>query len=140
MFAIDARFEPWSTFDSDFAFHGYNSTPGENVLTDRLRIGGGIELIPSPLDRDAPLLARTAYRFGGYFDQGYVAPRQHSLSTIALTGGISLPTIRPGTYFDLGVELGTRGTTQEGLVRDLFIKGTATLNFGERWFVRRQFG
>lgn len=139
MFAIDARFEPWTAFESDFAFQGYRPGAGDNILTDRLRLGGGVELIPSPMDRDAPLLARTAYRLGAYFDQGYVAPRGHHLSTIALTGGLSLPTIRPGTYLDLGLELGTRGTTQEGLVRDLFIRGTATINFGERWFIRRQF-
>lgn len=138
--AADVRFEPWTSFDSDFAFPGFNPTTGASDLRDRLRVGGGVEFTPAGLDRNAPYLARAAYRFGGYFDGGYLQTQGENISTAALTGGVSLPGILPGARFDLGLETGTRGTTTGGLVQDLFFRGTATINFGERWFVRRQFG
>lgn len=138
--AADVRYEPWTSFESDFSFTGYDPTTGEHALQDRLRIGGGFQYIPAGTDRNAPLMARTAYRLGSYFDRGYVSPHGMGISTMALTGGLSLPALAPGTRFDLGFEVGTRGTTDSGLVRDLFFKGTATINFSERWFIRRQFG
>ena len=61
------------------------------------------------------------------------------VTTFALTGGVSLPNRLTGARFDLGLELGTRGSTEGVLVRDTFLKGTLTLNFGERWFIRRRF-
>jgi hypothetical protein len=140
LMALDGRFEPWSTLDSDLAFTGYDPTTGQNNLHDRIRVGGGLQFLPAGTERDAQFLSRTAYRLGAYFDRGYVAPNDHSVSTMALTGGMSMPSRLGATRFDLGFEVGTRGTTNHGLVRDLFLKGTATINFGERWFIRRQFG
>jgi len=57
---------------------------------------------------------------------------------MAVTGGLSLPSLFPGTHLDLNVEVGTRGTTDQDLVRDLFYGVSATLSIGERWFVRRK--
>ena len=61
------------------------------------------------------------------------------MSTYAVTGGVSVPNRLTGSRIDLGFEVGTRGSTEGVLVRDTFVKGTFTLNFGERWFVRRRF-
>lgn len=137
--AADVLVEPWSTFESDMTFVGY-VPGGANELRDRLRLAAGLQFLPAGDDRNAPYLARTAYRLGAYLDQGHVAPAGRDVTTLALTGGVSLPGFLPGARFDLGLEVGTRGTTEAGLVRDLFLKGTATINFGERWFIRRQFG
>lgn len=138
--AADVLYEPWSAFESDFAFGGYAPDGAVDDLRDRLRVGGGLEFLPAGTDRSAGYLARAAYRFGGYLDQAFYAPAGEGVTTLALTGGISLPGLLPGARFDLGLETGTRGTIDAGLVRDLFIKGTATINFGERWFIRRQLG
>ncbi len=142
--AADATYEPWSAFESTLALGGFAPAAGGEAavddLRDRLRLGGGFQFVPGGVDRTAGYFARTAYRLGGYYDRAFYAPGGEPLSTLAVTGGLSLPAVRPGTRFDLGFEAGTRGTTEAGLVRDLFIKATATINFGERWFVRRRFG
>lgn len=141
--AADVRYEPWSDFESDFAFGGFDPAADLNQLRDRVRVGGGFQVIPAGTDRLAPYFARTAYRLGGYYDRAYFeagTADPTTISTLALTGGLSLPALIPTARFDLGFEVGTRGTTERGLVRDLFIKGSATINFGERWFQRRQLG
>jgi hypothetical protein len=136
--AADVSYEPWSDFESDFTYGGY--APGTEALRDRFRVGGGVQVTPAGVDRNAGYLARTTYRLGGYYDRAFYAPADRDIGTVAMTGGLSLPGLAPGARFDLGFEAGTRGTTDAGLVRDLFIRGTATLNFGERWFLRRRFG
>ena len=148
--AADVRYEPWSQFDSDFAFGGF-APEGEDRLRDRFRVGGGFQFLPAGNDRSRAYFARTAYRLGAYYDQAYFDAAalsadgtptgpEASITTLALTGGLSLPAVLPTARFDLGFEIGTRGTTDQGLVRDLFIKASATINFGERWFRERRLG
>jgi hypothetical protein len=144
--AADVRYEPWSQFESDFAFGGFDADAGIDQLRDRLRVGGGFQFLPAGNNRLRPYFARTAYRLGGYYDRAYFDASGlddgvgESITTLALTGGVSLPAVLPTARFDLGFEIGTRGTTEQGLVRDLFIKGSATINFGERWFRQRRLG
>lgn len=139
-FTADALYEPWSSFESDYAFGGFDQDLGINELKDRIRLSGGFQVIPAGNNRFAGYFARTAYRLGVYRESAYFAPAGNTLNTIAVTAGISLPMTIPLARFDLGVEAGMRGSTDDILVRDLFIRGTATINFGERWFIRRRLG
>ena len=132
---VDALYEPWSGFESTLAVGGFDAATGLDALRDRLRVGGGVE-VSGGAQRDA---ARTAFRLGGYAERGLYAPDGRDVATYAVTGGVSVPNRLTGTRIDLGVELGTRGSTEGVLVQDTFVKGTLTLNFGERWFVRRRF-
>ena len=141
---VDGLYEPWSSFDADFVLPGFSVATG-SALRDRFRIGGGLEIVPSAGRRQAAYFARTAYRLGGYAERSLVEAGGTGINTVALTGGFSLPALVPTARFDIGGEIGIRGTDalsddgQASLVRDLFFKATATINFGERWFVRRQF-
>ena len=137
--ALDASYEPWSGFESSLPVGGYDPGTGLDLLSDRFRVGGGVEITPAGRDRRAPALQRSSYRIGGYAERGLYAPAGEDVTTLALTGGVSVPNRLTGARFDLGLEVGTRGSAEGVLVRDTFFKGTLTLNFGERWFVRRRF-
>ncbi len=137
-FVADARYEPWSSFSSDLALPGYSPGAGSR-FQDRLRLSAGVEVLPAGADLLDPYFRRVAYRLGFYFDQAYVTPVEGvDLNTLALTGGFSLPSVFAGTRLDINLEAGTRGTTDHNLVRDVFFGLTATLNVGERWFVKRK--
>ena len=137
--ALDGLYEPWSGFESTLPMGGFDPAAGLDVLQDRVRVGGGVEVTPAGFQRRAGLLRRTSYRLGGYAERGLYAPTDRDVTTLALTGGLSIPNPLTGARFDLGVEVGTRGSTEGVLVRDTFLKGTLTVNFGERWFIRRRF-
>ena len=135
---LNARYEPWSQFESDFVLPGYTPN-GPSLFEDRLRVSGGLEVIPAGDDLLETYLKRVAYRLGAYYDQSYVTPDADlSLRTIAVTGGFGLPTLFPGTHLDINFEVGTRGTAERGFVRDTFVGFSATLNIGERWFRERK--
>ena len=138
LLAADAVYEPWAAFESTLAVGGFDSAAGVDQLRDRLRVGGGFEIVPAGRNRNAPLLSRSSYRIGAYRENGLYAPTGSAVSTTAITGGISMPNRISGARVDFGFEVGTRGSTDGLLVKDVFLRGTATFNFGERWFVRRR--
>ena len=137
--SVEGLYEPWSGFESALPLGGFDPATGLDLLNDRWRVGGGVELTPAGRDPRASALRRASYRVGAYTENGLYGPDGETVSTYALTGGLSVPNRFTGARFDLGVEVGTRGSTEGVLVRDTFFKGTFTINFGERWFVRRQF-
>ncbi len=132
-------YNPWSDFESTLAIPGYN--PGESsFLDDRSRFSMGASFIASnnPLDS---YFKRVGYRLGFYTDSGYInLGNSQDLNSVAVTGGISLPTLFPGTRIDINVELGRRGSTNQNLVKETFFKFHVNVNIGERWFERRKLG
>ena len=144
-FVLDGSFDPWSTFSSDFSAGTGTTEPtrfpvgGTGTLVDRWRLSTGAEVVPAGEDELAGYFAQAAYRFGGYVEQMYVRPdRQTPLYEFAITAGVSLPTSLSGTRIDVNTVAGTRGTSSDALVRDLFVGGSLHVNFGERWFQRRK--
>jgi hypothetical protein len=136
----DGRYEPWSGAENDFD----TALPSFSDLRDRARASAGVELLPAGENRNESFFERTAYRLGGYYEQTYIgaatlpAGAAGGVDVMAATGGFSLPTPLYGTRIDVGFEVGTRGTTDDGLVRDLFYGISLNVNFGERWFQRRK--
>lgn len=127
------KYEPWTDFDSDFSFPAVEGD--ERFLSDRMRVGGGVEFLPAGSDQLAPYLSRVAYRLGFYYDRSYISPRpDEDIRTMAVTGGFSFPTQMSGTRLDINMEVGTRGNTDFGLVQDVFYRLSANVNIGERWF------
>ncbi len=138
-FVADYTLEPWSSFDSELSIPGF--IPGESsFLDDRSRFSMGASFLPSgnPLD---PYFKRVGFRLGFYTDTGYIKLSDNQeLNTVALTGGISMPTLFPGTRIDLNLEVGRRGSTNQNLVKESFFKFHLNVNIGERWFERRKLG
>ncbi|NND73059.1 MAG: hypothetical protein HKN43_15910 [Rhodothermales bacterium] len=136
----DLVYQPWTNFESQTSLPGY--TPGSTVgLRDRIRLSAGAEVLPAGRDVFAPYWERVAYRLGFFYDQGYISPDGvNDVNTIGITAGLSVPMGVPGTRVDITTEVGRRGQTQNGLVRDTFFKFGLNLNIGERWFVKRKLG
>jgi hypothetical protein len=134
-FVADAQYEPWSRFESTFAA----ASPLNPVYNDRVRISAGAEMVPAGQDLFASFWGRAAYRIGFYTDRSYVDPFDGAnIQTSAVTAGFGLPALFSGTYLDINFEVGRRGTTDLGLVRDTFLRVAANVNIGERWFDRRR--
>ncbi len=140
---LDGSYAPWSELESSFdgSAVGPSAFPvgGSDMMTDRFRMSGGFEYLPAGEEGLAPFFARTGYRLGGYFERSYVSPVDgHNINVMAATAGISLPTLLSGTRIDLNLEVGTRGTTSQNLVRDTFYGISLNVNIGERWFRERK--
>ena len=134
---FDVRYEPWTNFESDIALVGH--APG--ALYDRTRISGGVEFLPAGRSVQEPYLERLAYRLGAYTDVSYLSPVEGERITIqAITAGLSIPTLFGGTRLDLNLHVGRRGSASGILILERFVLVSATLNIGERWFLKRRLG
>ncbi len=137
---LDGRFEPWSNFSGTIDLPGYSPSTGGNIR-NRTRISVGTEWVPAGKDALAGYGARIGYRFGLFYDESYISPSATTtINAIGATVGFSFPTLLPGTRVDLNTEVGKRGTTDNGLVRDVFLKIGLNVNVGERWFLKRKLG
>jgi len=136
----DWLYEPWGSFNSDIPLGGYIPN-GANNLNDRNRISAGIQYTPSGSDFEPGYLSRVSYRLGIYRERTHFQPDvSNKIATSAVVAGIGLPSLFGGTSVDLNGEFGRRGLKQGILVQDLFFRLTLTINFGERWFVKRRLG
>ncbi len=136
----DASYEGWSSFESDFDLPGY-SAASNSSFDNRLRLSAGAEFWPAGGRPFANYGTRIAYRLGVYSDQSYVSPDEDEpIRSLGITGGLSIPSLIPGTNIDLNIDIGHRGTTSNGLVRDRYIRFNLNINFGDRWFDRRPLG
>ena len=135
-FSAGGRYEPWTDFRSNLSFPGIEAGSTE-TLSDYLQLGAGVEFIPAGTDLLAPYLTRIGYRIGFYYDRSYVSPEPDvDITTAALSAGLSLPTMLSGTRLDINMEVGRRGSTEQGLVEDMYYRLSANVNIGERWFLK----
>ncbi len=136
----DVELEKWSNFKSDFEFPGLSES-GKTVASDRVRASAGAEFWPAARRPFAPWSSRIAYRLGFYTEQSYIAPIDgENIRSIGVTGGLSIPSLIPGTTIDFNLDVGQRGTTSNGLIQDRYVRFGLNLNFGERWFERPPLG
>ncbi|MDD5361678.1 MAG: hypothetical protein PHN88_06070 [Ignavibacteria bacterium] len=123
----DILFQKWSKFTNPESPANY---------ADNFRYGIGFEVLPAPkIDKTA--WESLTYRFGFSYDKSYYKINGEYVNGYALNFGIGIP-INNENAADLGFEIGTRGKTDNGLVKDKYIKVSLGLNFGEFWFIRQK--
>lgn len=136
----DLTWEEWTSLESDFALPGVPLN-AENTLSDRLRLSSGVEFWPGSGRPFASYATMIAYRLGVYSDRSYASPlADETIRSVGITGGLSLPSLIPGTTIDLNIDVGQRGQTGNGLVKDRYLRFGLNINFGERWFDRLPLG
>ncbi len=102
-------------------------------LSNSYRAGLGIEILPS---QDAiSLFERLAYRLGGFYEKNYYTVAGNDINTWGIRAGLNIP-ISQYNSIDIGINYSQRGKTDNGLVKDQLLNFTASVNFGELWFIR----
>lgn len=100
-------------------------------IRNSLRLSVGFEALPER--KATAYLSRVAYRAGISYHSTYVKVGTEALNELLASGGVGLP-IGPNSRLNLGVQVGTRGTTS--LQRDTIIRLSLTLSASEAWFIR----
>lgn len=107
-------------------------------LQNSMRIGIGGEYTPDPLSV-YKYFQRVTYRLGFYYGTDEVKLRNTNLNYYAVTVGASLPFKRSQDRINAAMEIGSRGTTANGLVRENFVKFSLGISLNDRWFVKRKY-
>lgn len=125
---------------AEYAFQDWTKAKfydGNDLLAASSSIRAGVQITPAPQHlRD--YFKRVSYRVGMYYSDTYLKLADHQITDYGITFGLGLPLRRTKSTFNIAVELGTRGTTNNGLVREDY----GIINFGftfyDFWFMKRK--
>jgi hypothetical protein len=128
--AADVVMQNWSGYR-------YFDESVANQTRNAMRVNVGTEYLAS-LDRRGGFFARTAYRFGAYYNQSYLNLSAGGLNEVGVTAGFGFPI--SGADFsrvDVNFEFARRGFSQAFVQENIF-RMTFSINAGERWFQKRR--
>ena len=127
---VDYRHDNWEEYkafgnpedslqNSNFFAIGAELWPEHNVLSSYFR--------------------KMKYRIGFHYSDTYLNLNNTTLSEVGIGFGVGLPVQSSGSSVNLGVEIGRRGTTDNALVKENYIKFTLGISIFERWFIKRKY-
>ncbi len=82
---------------------------------------------------------RVTYRFGMRYERLGLVLQGEDINEFGTSFGVSLPVSQGLSSIDLGMELGSRGTTDAGLVQENFVNFSIGLSLSDKWFRKRKF-
>lgn len=132
----------FASLSVDYAMWEDTDNPSiKNTLTEfnnSLRIAAGYEFTPK-WNSVTSYFKRATYRFGAFFENQYVEVNGKPINEFAVSLGVGLPIRRVDGMFNVGLELGQRGSLQADLIKENYIKLNLKLNFREIWFFERKY-
>ncbi len=148
-YSIGAHFGKTNYWDvgADFNFSDWKKynmfSVDDSVADNTWRVAVGGEITPNPLSRNS-YLSRMSYRLGFYYGNDYVYLRNTPMNYWGATVGFAFPFVkeRLSTQYaklNTAIEVGNRGTTQNGLAREFFVKLSVGISFNDIWFKKRVF-
>ena len=104
---------------------------------DASKISLGGFYVPSYNSRGS-YFKRVTYRAGlAYQDTGMVINNE-TVNDFGMSFGVGLP-VKGFSNVNLGINLGQRGTTNSGLIKENYFKVKIGLSLNDRWFVKRKY-
>lgn len=73
-----------------------------------------------------------------YYNSNLVV-NNNQVKDISATAGISIPSRSGALRYYVGIEVGQRGTTSGGLIKETFINGVLHFSLRDIWFIRRTY-
>ncbi len=128
LLAADVRGTQWSDYRSFGA-------------TDSLRNSLGASLGGSyiPNHKGKSFLSRVEYRAGVRYEQSNLSVRGTGVDVLSLNVGMGLPMAKSKSKVNIGAEWQQRGTTENGLVHENYIRIYIGVSFADKWFYRYRY-
>jgi hypothetical protein len=121
---LDFYSRDWSKFESDFE--------SEESMTNSYKIILGGELTPDFFSATS-YIKRISYQFGLNYERTPVEINNTNIDDFGINFGVSLP-VGPASILNLGLNYGQLGTTQDGLIRENYLKFNLGMTFNDRSF------
>ncbi len=112
---------------------GVNFSP---MAADNFNLG--FEYIPNKYDIRY-YMKRVTYRAGLYYEESYLKINNKQVNSFGVTLGMSLPIYKWYNAINLAVDFGQRGSLQNQLVRERYIKFLINISLHDIWFVKHRY-
>jgi len=126
---------------ADFSWQNWKKFKAFNLsdsLINSIQISAGAEFLPD-LNNYYKYLKRIRYRIGLFYNSSYLKLRGKNLDEYGGSLGFGLPLRGVRTTLNLGLQVGTRGTTNANLIQESYFKLIIGFSIYERWFVKRKY-
>jgi hypothetical protein len=133
---------------SDFAIQNWSNFQKFNQdggLRNSMRVALGAQYIPNPRAVGIEnYTKRINYRMGLHYSQTYLELKNTQLAEYGISAGIGLPVGRSFAFqnfsmVNISVEFGTRGTTNNGLIKENYLKAIIGFTINDKWFIKPKF-
>ena len=125
-FASDYKHQDWSSLHSN----GLNYSL---VNSDRYSVGVEYAKKLKGLNQN---FERYYYQAGFYYNNSYLQVNKEQLKDYGLTLGVGLNSIRNALGISAALQVGSRGTTNNGLIKENYTQMTFTLSYRDFWFTK----
>jgi hypothetical protein len=114
--------------------YNYENTTFENASS--IALGGFF--IPK-YNSFSSYFKRVVYRTGVRFENTGLKINNQSIKEFGMSFGLGLPVGVTFSNVNLGIEFGSRGTTNSNLIKENFINLKISLSLNDRWFEKRKY-
>lgn len=116
----------------DFKLNGKDDS-----LTNSNKFAIGFQYTPDPTSLKS-FIKKTQYRAGFHYSNTYLKINNTQLKDYAVSLGFGFPLKRNFSTGNLAVEYGKRGTVQNNLIEEKYLKFSLGLVINDKWFIRRK--
>jgi len=107
-------------------------------LSNSMRMSGGMEYTPE-YNSVTTYYKRMQYRLGASYSNTPLQFDGNQLTEKSISFGFGIPVKKSRTRYDVSVILGQRGTTENKLLKEQFIKFGLSVSYDGIWFVKRKY-
>ena len=107
-------------------------------LANSMRISGGIQYTPE-YNSVTKYYKRMDYRFGASYSNTPLQFDNIQLTEKSISFGFGIPVKKSRTKYDLSCTFGQRGTTENNLIKEEYIRIGLSISYDGVWFVKRKY-
>jgi len=107
-------------------------------LSNSMRLSGGLQYTPE-FNSVTKYYKRMQYRFGAAYSNTPLTLNNTQLKEMSVSFGFGIPVKKSRTKYDVSLTLGQRGTTDNSLIKEQFLKFGISVSYDGIWFVKRKY-
>jgi hypothetical protein len=107
-------------------------------LANSMRVSGGIQYTPE-YNSVTKYYKRINYRFGASYSNTPLQFDNNQLTEKSVSFGFGIPVKKSRTKYDFSCTLGQRGTTENNLIKEQFVRLGLSVSYDGIWFVKRKY-
>ena len=116
----------------------YNLFDEADVLNNGIRISGGVQYTPE-FNSVTKYYKRMQYRLGAAYSNTPLTLNDTQLKEMSVSFGFGIPVRKSRTKYDVSLTLGQRGTTDNNLIKEQFVRFGLSVSYEGIWFVKRKY-
>jgi opacity protein-like surface antigen len=129
---VDIRYQDWNSFRS----FGYSDS-----LKAGMQLSAGLQWLPdiNVVGRGWKYFKLVRYRLGAKYNETYLQLRNQPINEWAVTCGFSFPLRKSLSLIHFSFEYGSRGTTQNQLIKEDIYRFTLGFSLSDLWFIKSKY-